>query len=141
MSAMTEAITFPEWATPGSGVLVVKTKYNVKSIQAGKVSRLTKTRIIVTVDTGSRQYDLQFVPSKYAEGQWSEYGRGSSWDIPAKLEPIDSAEAEALISEKRVEHLQVKASMACEEFRSKRTVPEAEAAIAALNAYIEAAMS
>lgn len=134
---MSEAIKFPEWATPGAGVLVVKTRYSTKTIQAGKIARLTKTRIVVAVDTGARQYELQFVPNKFSEGQWSEYGRGSSWDIPAKLEPIDSEEAEALQSEQRFKWLESKALMACDAFRSARTVERAQETIDALQAFID----
>ena len=134
---MSNETQFPEWAASGAPVLAVRSRYGKRDYVIGKIMRLTKTRIIVDFDLGGRTITSQFSPSKYRDGEWAEYGKSGSWDIPRKLISINTEEAKKLLDEAQTQRLITIAVVECDKFAKARTVEAAKVARDALSAFIE----
>lgn len=125
---------FPEWAKVGEKVLQVNYRYGDKTATEGTITRLTKTRIIVTNLYGQ---EVVFAQSKYRSGEWEEYGNRDRWHSPDTLLHLDSAEGSKLFKELLHNAKLQKARRACDDFSKKQNETAALNALIALRTYLE----
>lgn len=125
---------FPEWAKVGEKVLQVNYRYGDKTATEGAITRLTKTRIIVTNSYGQ---EVGFVQSKYRKNEWEEYGNRDRWHSPDTLLHPDSAEGSKLVKELLHNAKLQKARTACVDFSKQQTKEAAHEALKALRTYLE----
>lgn len=119
-------VEFPDWAKPGTPVLIGNYRYGRASYRVDTVTRLTATRIVVD--------DRQYVQNR--RGQWREYGvRNDMWTTPDEIIPADSDKGVSIRTTLRRAELKVAVQGATDEFRFNPTHETAAAAIAALQAW------